>query len=366
MADTVDREQVLAYRIQAHGLHRTQRDAAALDVLDLGVQHTSVPAVRQVLSARLTPGFTTDDCVTVWSFRGAPHLLRRGDLPRLAGELWPRGDADALARLGGEGTVLRRARIGGLAAFTTTAAALRAIVREPMPKGEVSTAVTAALPPEYSYDCRGCAATHVYNTLLQSAGLAAGVELLPGTRPTVLAPLPDRPDCPPHPVGAARLIRAYLRLHGPATVAEAAGYLGTTQAEAKKMWPADLATVSLDGREAYLPAEDLPALRTPPAPDPVRLLPAFDPLLQLRDRELLVPAAAGRKALWRILGNPGAVLASGEVVATWRTAKSTKSTLALTVTPFTTLTASVRGAIESEAATLAELRGATTTTVDYD
>ncbi len=366
MADTVDRTQVLAYRIQAHGLHRTTGDVTALGVLDLGVQHTSVPAVRQVLAARLTPGFAEGDCVTVWSFRGAPHLLRRGDVTRLAGELWPRGDADALARLGGEATVLRRAGVGGVAAFTAMAEALRTVVREPMPKGEVSAAVTAVLPPDYAYACRGCQATHVHNTLFQSAGLAAGVALEPGSRPTVLAPLPDRPPFPPRHTGAERLVRAYLRLHGPATVAEVAGYLGTTQAEARRMWPPDLVAVRVAGREAYLPAADVDALRQAPPAELVRLLPPFDPLLQLRDRELLVPQEAERKALWRILGNPGAVLADGEVVGTWRTAKATKTRLALVVTPFRALSARTRKAVEAEAETLAALRGATTAAVEYE
>ncbi len=361
MTESVDREQVLAYRIQAHGLHRFD-DAPGF--LDLGVQHTSVPAVRQVFAARGADPAV--DTVTVWSFRGAPHLLRRSDVDRLAGELWPRGDADGLARLGGEGTVLRRAGIGGLTAFATTAAALREIVTAPMEKGAVSTAITAALPSEYAYGCRGCEATHVYNTLFQSVGLAAGVALVPGSRPTVLTPVPDRAPLPASTTGAERVIRAYLRLHGPATVAEAAGYLATTQAEAKRMWPTGLVPVTVGARTAYLPEEDLPALRAAPAPDLVRLLPAFDPLLQLRDRELLVPGAKERKALWRILGNPGAVLAGGEVVGVWRTAKSTKARMALTVTPFGTLTAAVRTAIQAEAELLAGLRGATSASVEYE
>jgi hypothetical protein len=361
----VDRHQVLAYRVQAHGLHRSARDVTSLGVLDLGVQYVSVPATQQVLAARVDGDLSQDGCVTVWSFRGAPHLVRRADVPTLAAELWPRTDADALARLGGEGTVLRKADESGLTAFEKTAAALRDIVTEDLPKGEVSAAITEALPAAYSYECRGCKATHVYNTLFQSAGLAAGVELRPGTRPTILAPLADRP---PHPTPApsTRVLRAYLRLHGPATLAEVAGYLGTTQKEAKPVWPDGLTEVRVDGRTAYLPEEDVAALESAPAPDVVRLLPAFDPLLQLRDRELLVPGAAERKAVWRILGNPGAVLAGGEVVGIWRTAKAAKTRLALTVTPFGTLPARTRKAVAAEAERLADLRGATTAVVEYE
>lgn len=361
----VDRRQVLAYRVQAHGLHRTASDVTSLGVLDLGVQYLSVPATQQVVAARVAGDQSQAACVTVWSFRGAPHLLRRADIPTLAAELWPRSDADALARLGGEATVLRKAGVAGLTAFERTAAALRDIVTDEVTKGEVSAAITKALPADYSYDCRGCAATHVYNTLFQSAGLAAGVELRPGSRPTILAPLPDRPPHPT-PVPSTRLLRAYLRLHGPATLAEAAGYLGTTQKEAKPVWPDGLAEVHVDGRTAYLPEEDVPALESAPAADVVRLLPAFDPLLQLRDRELLVPDERERKAVWRILGNPGAVLAGGAVVGTWRTAKATKTRLALTVTPFGTVAAKTRRAVAEEAQRLAGLRGATSAEVQYE
>jgi hypothetical protein len=361
----VDRQQVVAYRVQAHGLHRTAPDVASLGVLDLGVQYLSVPATQQALAARVAGDQSQDACVTVWSFRGAPHLLRRADVPRLAAELWPRTDADALTRLGTEAPVLRKSGVSGLTAFEKTARALRDIVTTELPKGEVSAAITKALPPEYAYECRGCKATHVYNALFQSAGLAAGVELRPGTRPTILAPLADRPPHPT-PASATRVLRAYLRLHGPATLAEAAAYLGTTQTEAKPMWPSDLAEVEVDGQTKYLPEEDVPALLAAPAPDVVRLLPAFDPLLQLRDRELLVPNDRNRKAVWRILGNPGAVLAGGEIAGTWRTTKSTKSKLTLAVTPFGKLPTKLHHAIETEAERLAELRGAATATVEYE
>lgn len=359
----VDRRQALAYRIAAHGLHR---DSTELGVLDLGVQYVSAPATAQALAARLPAGAEEPaDLVTVWSFRGAPHLLRRSDVDALAGELWPRGDADALARLGGEATVLRRAGVGGLDAFHTTARELRGIVTEERTKGEVSAELTTRLPAPYSYDCRGCAATHVFNTLFQSMGLAAGVQVVAGSRPTLLAPIPDRAPLPTKSAGAQRVILAYLRLHGPATVAEAAGYLATTQAQAREMWPADVAEVDLDGRTAYVPADQLPALHKPPAPDVVRLLPPLDPFLQLRDRELLVPDDARRKAVWKIIGNPGAVLAGGEIVGTWRPGKTSRKRLELEVTAFESLPAATRRGIEAEAAVMAGLRGATAAEVNF-
>ncbi len=359
----VDRRQALAYRIAAHGLHR---DSTDLGVLDLGVQYVSVPATAQSLAARLPAGAGEPaDLVTAWSFRGAPHLLRRSDVDSLARELWPRSDVDALARLGGEAAVLRRAGVAGLDAFHTTARELRDIVTEERTKGEVSAELTTRLPAPYNYDCRGCGTTHVYNTLFQSMGLAAGVQVVAGSRPTLLAPIPDRAPLPTESAGAQRVILAYLRLYGPATVAQAAGYLGTTQAQAREMWPADVAEVDLDGRTAYVPADQVTALRRPPAPDVVRLLPPLDPFLQLRDRELLVPDEARRKAVWKILGNPGAVLAGGEIVGTWRPGKASKKRLELVVTAFEPLPAAARRGIEAEAAVVAGLRGSVAAEVTF-
>ena len=45
-----------------------------------------------------------------------------------------------------------------------------------------------------------------------------------------------------------------------------------------------------------------------------RLLGPFDLFLQARDRTTLVPDAARAKALWPVLGRPGAVLVDGDLI----------------------------------------------------
>ena len=50
----------------------------------------------------------------------------------------------------------------------------------------------------------------------------------------------------------------------------------------------------------------------------LRLLGGFDLFLQGKDRDLIVPDASKHKALWPILGRPGAILSGTEIVGTWR------------------------------------------------
>jgi hypothetical protein len=66
--------------------------------------------------------------------------------------------------------------------------------------------------------------------------------------------------------------------------------------------------VHVDGHSRFVPGDDLAMLRDPPLAEATRLLGAFDPWLQARDRELLVPDADARRELWPVLGRPGAVL----------------------------------------------------------
>ncbi len=355
----VDRRRVIAYRVARHGLHR---DASELRVLDLGVQDAGARSPYVALAARL-PGAVDADLVTVWTFRGAPHLIRRSDVGELAANLWPRGSADALARLGGAGTVFRKAGIDGLDALTRAATAMREVVTEATPRGHVSTEVTRLLPADYSYDCRSCASTHIYGSLFQLVGLFAGVEVRNESRPTLLRPLPARHPVPTVSTGATPLIESYLRLHGPATVAHAAGFLDTTQAQTTLVWPEDLVPVTVEGTPRFLRESDLDDLLNGPDPAIVRLLPPSDPLLQCRDRETLVPAQKHRKEVWKVIGNPGVVLVNGEITGTWRT-KTAGKTLRVQVFPFGKLPASTTRVLNDEAERVATARGLPQVTVD--
>src|SRR3982750_3203656 len=97
---SVDRAQVMAYRLGALGLAgRGSEPPGDLPVLDLGVQEYAPGSVQVALAARTTAALEDDRLIMVWAARGAPHLLRRADLATLVKQLWPVSDADASARI---------------------------------------------------------------------------------------------------------------------------------------------------------------------------------------------------------------------------------------------------------------------------
>lgn len=360
----VDRSKVLAYRIAAQELDGVEAAPSKLAVLDLGVQDTPHGSARLALSARTSRSVDDPSLRLVWSTRGAPHLHRSDDLPTLVARLWPFNDDDAAGRIAS--TQIKDGARLGLAAFSQTAQAFRKAVRRPTAKGEVSTAVSAAIDPALTYDCAPCGARHISGALFQQAGLAGGVGLQLDGPVTMLGPLAEPVRTPKASAGVETLILAYLRLLGPATPAEVAKFLGTTQTQLRPHWPADLIEVRVDGRRAWLPAEQVDALRAVKPSRLVRLIPPADPFLQARDRTLVVPDKARQSAVWRILGNPGAVLVDGEVAGTWRSRMAGRARLAITVTSFESVPARVRSRVEEEAGRVAAARGADNTEVTYE
>jgi hypothetical protein len=316
--------------------------------------------------------------VTAWATRGAPLVMRAGDVRDLAAGLWPLDEADAVARLGGNGQMLRKAKVDPHEAIRTTAKAMREVVvkaKHPLTKGEVSERVTPRLPDSYSAWCRPCQATHVGESLMRMAGLPAGLRLVPDASPATLTPIGGWRALPAKPpvAAVAAVVQSYLHLYGPATPGEVGSFLQTTAKAVKAVWPEDLVEVRVDGKKAWARPDDIDALQTadpgrtdPADPELVRLLPRSDPWLLARDRERIVPGAAHRKVLWPVLGWPGAVLAGTEVVGAWRTRSSKGGTsLTVAVETFDSLPPKVRAAVEGEAAGVAAQRGAEDLTVTF-
>ncbi len=149
------------------------------------------------------------------------------------------------------------------------------------------------------------------------------------------------------------LARRYLHVFGPATAEGFASWAGIKPRRALEVFDAlhsALIPVRTPIGDAWILTRDEPALLAPAGPDaPARLLPSGDAyfLLQGADRELLVPDADRRGALWTPRVWPGALLVEGEIAGTWRRAQSV-----VTINPWRRLPQDARDAVEVEAASL--------------
>jgi hypothetical protein len=152
------------------------------------------------------------------------------------------------------------------------------------------------------------------------------------------------------------LARRYLHVYGPATPAAFGVWAGIGPrpgAAAFEALGTSLTPVRTPVGDAWILTQDEAAFRAAPesrAPAaPARLLPSGDAyfLLQGADRDLLVPAADRRGALWTPRVWPGALLVAGEIAGTWRRAAAL-----LTVQPWRRLSVAEQNAVAAEAESL--------------
>ncbi len=378
----VPRRQVLAYRILSSGLARSLT-MSKLPFWQLGLQD-SLGSSALALGARLVEENRKPLCdgswlaepadagelALVWSVRGSPHVHRRKDLPAVSAAIWPADDSDAVVRLAGSGAYLAKNDCNVLEALGVVAAALRQICRGPMAKPVLSAAVTEAIDKRYSSFCGPCDSVHVLEMLFRSAALPAGLGLVAAVKPATLAPVTPTFRTPLKQNGFAAFADAYLELNGAGTNAEVAAHFGTTAGQLRKntaLLPKDIEPVVIDGIRSQSTPELIARILDADhaaAAQVVALLPAGDPLLQPRERGILVPDSLRAKTLWKAIGSPGAVLAGAEIKASWRPRKTGKK-LTIAVEEFVPLTKAERGRIGDEAQIIASIRGVDQVQVDF-
>ncbi|MGM7423741.1 DNA glycosylase AlkZ-like family protein [Cellulosimicrobium sp. CpK407] len=388
---TLPRADVLAARWHAQQLDRAPGTAAAPDdvtMLDLGVQDTGPDGAAWALAVRgapgVRPGSLPPTLALAWTLRGAPHVYRRADLADVAVATAPLSEADAAKRVFDASAPLRAAGVAVLDALRTEARWERELVVEPTVKGDLSTRLTQHLPEPHLRWCRSCGATHSYEQTFRLAALQAGLELEPGTSPPVLRRVPDLEPSLYGRLGAEAVprldvVRGYLRFFPAASVQDVAGFLEAPVKDVRAHWPDDAVRVEVADAhpgarpvERWVLADDVEHLvgatarvrdAQPGDGAPVvRLVGPYDLYLQLRDRPTLVPDAARAKDLWRVLGRPGAVLAGGEVVGTWRPRASGRRLSVLT-DPWVPWDAGLTDAVAEQAERLRAFRDAASVTV---
>lgn len=360
----VDRRQVMNFRVRAQQLHRSEGTLADTAVLDLGVQNTGPDGARWALAVRGVDvtAMPAPELVLLWTVRGAPHLYRRADVAKVAAAVEPFSEADAGKRIYDASKPLRAAGIDTLAALDEIATRMHGIVSTPTVKGDVSGRLATVLPEQYLRFCRPCDATHLYEMPFRLAALRAGLELRLDTSPPVLQRISGFRRAAA-PGDRFDLIRAYLRLLGPATPKQVADYLDAPVKDVKARWPDDVVEVTVDGEVRSLLAADEEALTSADGRG-TRLLGPFDLFLQAKDRATLVPDAARAKELWPVLGRPGAVLVDGELVGSWRPRRSGR-TFTVAVQPWHRLPAATRKAVTAQAERLAAYRSVALAGVDF-
>jgi winged helix DNA-binding protein len=169
-------------------------------------------------------------------------------------------------------------------------------------------------------------------------------------RPTIWTV--PRPSIDPHEA-QLELARRYLHVFGPTTPGSFAQWAGIGPREGSAAFDElrrTLTPAETPIGDAWILARDEPALRAPEAPAAsARLLPSGDAYYLLRgaDRQLLVPDAKHRGALWTSRVWPGALLVEGEIVGTWRRAEAT-----VTLQPWLRLSRAARDAVQAEAEAL--------------
>jgi len=116
------------------------------------------------------------------------------------------------------------------------------------------------------------------------------------------------------------LARRFFRHLGPASVDDLRWWLDTTKRPAADLVAelgAELIQVSSEGGARFITADAFAVFADPPEPPDVLLLPPDDVVINRRTARLLVEPAVATE-VWPKAPPPGAVIADGRIVGTWR------------------------------------------------
>lgn len=394
VADTVSKGDVIAFRLSAHNLTERLPENGLLDAAGrCGIQNSPPGSallalharVRNVTQDRMAHAVAEEkSMLQTWCMRGAPFYVPAADAPIFTTGVLPPteqsmrhlvlGVVPALDRLEMSlteavdltGAEIRGALTGRRLAINELGARIAEQIARTLPKRQRD--VWEEQGPYAPGQPLGEGVVHFCIRILALQRIVCFAPRAGNTAPFVLVeewlghPIPDvDPE-----VARAELLRRYLRCYGPSTRADFAAWVGIRAGDTDPWWSTvedELTPVELGGT-SWILTEDLDALRSAPTPTGVRLLPPRDPYTQLRDRETIV-ATQHHRDVWKTTGEPGTVLADGEIVGIWRPRKSGRK-LTITVTAFGSLPSRHRKSLQNEAEQIAPLRGASSVEVEFD
>jgi hypothetical protein len=294
--------------------------------------------------------------VKTWAMRGTLHLLPAAELPIWVGAqgvLKPRYHTPSWLRYFG----LTREEAEALMAAIPEALADRMLKREELAQ-EVGRLVGS--------EELGGKLRDGFGALLKPAAFRGDLLFAPSVGQNVRFARPERWLREWQPVeaeeAAREVTRRYLAAYGPATREEFARWIGTTSpAQAGRLIKGlgkEIASVDIEGSQAWMLAEHLPEVEAAEPSEVVRLLPAFDHYVVAapRNREAVLPEAL-KSQVYRPQGWLSPVLlVDGRMSGVWRHERK-GDRLIVEVEPFAQQPGWVRLATEEEAERLARFLG---------
>ena len=353
----MQREQVLAFRTERHGLSerdaRPLSDAAACPASDFqpGSALLAIAArTSEITRERYDEATDSGELAVGHSLRGAIHATTPEHSLLFGRALIADEPTDLLEQLGEQvKQVLGEHRLGPREALdeVANASADALAQRSALDKNELHEELRGRVRKELMPWCKGCKSHHVMPMLWRYALVLLGARRNTSRRYVLGEPR----ETPP----GAEAVRRFLRFYGPATRQDLGAWAGLGRAQARRLWEdveQELVEVEVDGHRAFLLATDRDALEFPPAIRGLRLLPPGDPFVQQPNRAVLVADPDILKRAFRPVASPGVVLQDGRLAGFWR-ARARGKRLQLAVEQLARID---RDALEAEADRVARLR----------
>ena len=163
----------------------------------------------------------------------------------------------------------------------------------------------------------------------------------------------------PSAQGTAELARRFLHAYGPATLRAFADWLGSTPAQAKRLWQQieeELEPVTAAGKKAFILQSDRESFRCADTEEALLLLGPHDPYLDIRDRAILLEDTAAQRQVWPTVGNPGVILKSGKIIGIWKS-RTQRENLSVSTTLWEPLSSPEQRELERQMEGYASFRG---------